>query len=291
MVETARAETERPAMPRKVGPLTGWFVVAAIALVAWSRLAQADAADQALTAEQRQTAETIYANQCATCHGSDGNGLVMEGTDRRAPALNGNPEVTVPYVDLTVRVGRMPPPESKPFDNRARHVLYDDEQRRALVLYLAERFDLAGAIPEPPEGDAAEGRQIYAANCAQCHGSTGAGGVAGAGAWTPPVVTQGPVAVAEAIREGPFEMPRFGPEQISDKEIGDVAAFLQEVAAEQGTLLGLVELNPVYASGFAFLMALVVLVSALWVAGRPTLFPDSDPPRDSDAGEHQGENR
>jgi ubiquinol-cytochrome c reductase cytochrome c subunit len=71
-------------------------------------------------------------------------------------------------------------------------------------------------------------------------------------------------------------MPRFAEEQISDQEVGDVAAFLHFVAEEQGTPLGLVELNPVYASGFAFLFAVVVLFSALWIAGRPTHFPDPD---------------
>lgn len=264
-------------MPRTTGPLAGWLVVAAVAAVTVSYLGPAGAADTALTAEQRQTAERIYANDCAACHGAEGGGRTIPGTDREAPPLQGNPEVTVPYLDLTLRVGRMPPPESQPFDNRARHVAYDDAQRHALVLYLAEQFDLEGTIPEPPEGDAARGRAVYATNCAQCHGSTGAGGVAGGGAWTPPVVTAGPVAIAEAIRVGPFEMPQFGPEQISDQEIGDVVAFMDAVEDEQGTVLGLVELNPVYASGFAFLLALVVLLSALWIAGRPSLFPDTAP--------------
>jgi ubiquinol-cytochrome c reductase cytochrome c subunit len=86
--------------------------------------------------------------------------------------------------------------------------------------------------------------------------------------------------VAEAIRTGPFEMPRFGPEQISDAQVGDVAAFLDAVEAEHTTPLGIVEINPVYASGFAFVLALVVLISALWIAGRPSWFPDPDAPDD-----------
>jgi len=150
-----------------------------------------------------------------------------------------------------------------------------DEERVALVTYLDEQFDLEGEIPEVPEGEPARGRAVFAANCAQCHGSTGAGGVAGAGAWTPPVTDYDAVTIAEAIRVGPFEMPRFGQEQISDQEVGDVAAFLEHVGAESGTPLGLLELNPVYASGFAFLFAVLILISALWIAGRPTHFPDS----------------
>ena len=247
-----------------------------------------------MTPEQRQTAETIYANNCATCHGSDGRGRTIPGTDDAAPALAGNPEVTVPYLDLTVRVGRMPPPQNEPFDNRERHVVVNNEERAALVTYLADQFDLEGEVPDPPEGDAANGRAVYAANCAQCHGSTGAGGVAGAGAWTPPVVDRDPVAIHEAIRVGPFEMPRFGEDQITDQEIGDIAAFTKFVSEEQGTPLGLIELNPVYASGFALIFALIVLVSALWIAGRPTMFPDTQPPPDAqpksqDAGDASNE--
>lgn len=263
-------------MSRPTRSLLGWFVVLTGLLFVVTVAGAAGAADAPLTGGERQQAEAIYANQCATCHGADGSGGTIPGTSDEAPPLAGSPEVTVPYVDLTLRVGRMPPPENEPYDNRARHVLYDDAQRRALVEYMAEQFDIPGEIPQPPPGDASRGREVYAANCAQCHGSTGAGGVAGAGAWTPPVINRDAVAIAEAIRVGPFEMPRFGEEQISDQDVGDVVAFLEFVGEEQGTPLGFVELNPVYASGFAFIFAVIILLSALWIAGRPTHFPDPD---------------
>ena len=273
-------------MPRRTRPLLGWLAVAGVlGALTVSGLVPALAAEEPLSSADRMTAETIYANQCATCHGSDGGGRTIPGTDEDAPALAGNPDVTVPYLDLTIRVGRMPPPENEPFDNRHREVVIDDAERELLVAYLAQQFDLEGEIPQPPEGDATAGREVYAANCAQCHGSTGAGGVAGAGAWTPEVIGRDAVAVAEAIRVGPFEMPRFGEEQISDQEIGDVAAFLEEVAAEEGTPLGLVEINPVYASGFAFAFAVLILLSAMWIAGRPTMFPDNPPATDETSEE------
>jgi ubiquinol-cytochrome c reductase cytochrome c subunit len=261
-------------MPRPTRSLLGWFAVLTGLTFVVAVGGAAGAADEPLTAGERQQAETIYANQCATCHGSDGGGGTIPGTQDQAPPLLDNPDVTVASLDLTLRVGRMPPPENDPYDNRARNVLYDDDQRRALVTYLADQFALDGEVTEPPQGEASRGREIYATNCAQCHGSTGAGGVAGAGAWTPPVIDRDATAIAEAIRVGPFEMPQFGPEQISDQEVGDVVSFLHFVAEEQGTPLGLVELNPVYASGFAFLFAVAILFSALWIAGRPTHFPD-----------------
>ncbi|MGH3665363.1 MAG: c-type cytochrome [Egibacteraceae bacterium] len=248
------------------------------------------AAAQQLEPQERARAQQLYASQCASCHGASGQGGIIPGTDDPVPALQGNPEVTVSYLDLVMRVGRMPPPENAPFDNRARTVTLDDTPRQIVVDYLAEEFDIPGEVPEVGEGDAGNGRDVFAANCAQCHGSTGAGGVAGAGAWTPPVSGKGAVTIAEAIRVGPFAMPQFTAEQISDSEIADIAAFMAEVGAEQGTpIIGLTELNPVYASGFAALFVFVVIIAVLIIAGRPTWFPDpagQHEPRQDEAAEH-----
>lgn len=266
-------------MSRRTRAALGWLVLFAAGITVWGAQGSqpARAQPEELTSAERQQAAAIYANQCASCHGSSGQGAVMPGTNSRAPALAGNPQVTVPYVDLVLRVGRMPPPENEPFDNRSRNPTLDDEERRVLVAYLAEAFDLEGEIPEVGEGDPARGREVYAANCAACHGSTGAGGVAGAGAWTPPVSSREPVTIAEAIRVGPFQMPQFSAEQIPDDEVADVAAFLEEVEEEEGTLLfGLIELNPVYASAFAALLTLVVVAAVLIIAGKPTWFPDPE---------------
>lgn len=256
------------------GALLGW---AAIAAAVWPLSAFAPSAaaggDAGEAVADEQLGATIYASQCAQCHGADGNGGLIEGTDEPAPALAGVDRVTVPYVDLVLRTGRMPPP-GDPFDNRARQVDLNDEERQALVAYVQEAFGIPGAVPEVRSGDAATGREVFAANCAQCHGSAGAGGVAGAGAWTPQVSDYGPVVLAEAVRVGPFEMPAFGPEVVSDAEIGDIAAFLAAVREEPQTPLGLVELNPVFAAAGVALLSAAVVASLLWIAGRPQWFPD-----------------
>ncbi len=263
-------------MSRSARACLGWLVVLAAAAGLAGGLAGAPAGAQTevLSPAERERAATIYASQCATCHGADARGGVVPATGDPVPALAGNPAVTVAYLDLVMRTGRMPPPEDDPYDNRARDVVLTDEERRIVVAYLADAVEIAGELPDPPPGNAARGREVYATNCAQCHGSTGAGGVAGAGAWTPAVNDKLPVTIAEAVRVGPFEMPAFDAEQISDQEVGDIAAFLAEVAAETGTPIGLLELNPVYASGIAALFSLAVVLSLLWIAGRPTWFPD-----------------
>jgi ubiquinol-cytochrome c reductase cytochrome c subunit len=273
-------------------------------LAAWAAVAIAGLA-VALTWSARAGAETtgaeaigdvalgsqLYALDCAQCHAANGLGAEVGDTGRLAPPLRNSEQVTAAYVDLVLRTGRMPPARS-PFDNRARQEIYTDEERRAIVAYTVAEFDLENDLLTVGEGDPARGQQLWAANCAACHGSTGAGGVAGGGTWTPRVNTLEPVTIAEAARVGPFQMPAFDDEQISREGLADIAAFMAAIEEETGTPLGLVELNPVFASGFVALFAVVMLLSLLWISGKPSWFPDpqsTDPdstdPDTTDAGD------
>jgi ubiquinol-cytochrome c reductase cytochrome c subunit len=229
--------------------------------------AQAEDGGQA-TSTQRGA--RLYAESCAQCHAADGSGGV-------GPSLL---DVSVPYVDLVLRTGRMPP-ENRAGEGYGGH--WSDSEREAILTYTTEEFGLEGGIPVIDEGSPAVGRRVWMTNCAACHGSTGAGGVAGGNTITPEVAGRGRVTIAEAVRVGPFQMPAFDREQITDEELGAVAAYMREVAHEEGTPLGLTELNPVYASGAAFLMVVVVVLSLLWMGGEPVHF--ANPPADEAAGQ------
>jgi ubiquinol-cytochrome c reductase cytochrome c subunit len=179
-----------------------------------------------------------------------------------------------------LRTGRMPPGDVA---GRTRGpISWSDPDREALMAWMTENLDLEGDTFVPPDGDAARGRDVYAANCAQCHGYTGEGGVAGAGAITPRVAGLDPVVIGQAIRVGPFEMPPFAADQIPDEAVGDVVAYLHVVEAEEGTLVGLVELNPVYMAAFVFLLAVAVILSCVWIAGRVEMFGDPEPDEPGD---------
>jgi len=270
--------------------LLGWSLVAAVAgLVAVAAMAASapDAVAQDSQLEGTpveasvQNGNRLYAQYCATCHGAGGAGGAVPRYGGQAPALDpeANPNVTVPYLDLVMSTGRMPPAGS-PYDNRTRQIVLDEAERADILAFMAAEFGVEGETPDVGEGEAARGQEVYARNCAQCHGSTGAGGVAGAGAWTPSVSDASAETIAEAIRVGPFNMPRFERGQISEDEVADVVAFLRAVEEEPTTpILGLVELNPVYASGFVALFALAMLLSIVWIGGRPAWFPD--PPKGS----------
>jgi ubiquinol-cytochrome c reductase cytochrome c subunit len=284
-----RTTTTNAAAARQVHRRLGSWLVLIAGVVAlafwWSARAGAQEASEQAADQGGDVAlgAQLYSQACAQCHAADGSGAIVPGTDRRAPALTGRPEITAAYMDVVLRTGRMPP-AADPFDNQPREVAYDDEQRAAIVAWTVQQFDLAEDIPAVPEGNAGRGQSVYAANCAQCHGSTGAGGVAGGGAWTPDVSSYDAVTVAEAVRVGPFQMPAFGPEQITDQELGDVAAFLEEVSHEEGTPVGLVELNPVFASGFVALLALAMILSLFWISAKPTWFPDPERPDEPHGG-------
>lgn len=268
-----------PGSLRPYKALLGWVVVTTAALITIGvRVptgAQAQGVGGRLFASQDQgqlqRGAQIYQQQCAQCHGGDGNGGTVRATGRPAPPLLGT---DVASVDLVLRVGRMPP-VGDPFDNRPRKPTVTGADREALLAWMSSAFSLTGQIPQVEVGDPRRGLEVYGAQCAHCHGSSGGGGVAGAGAYTPSITSYEPVVIAEAIRVGPFEMPAFSPTQISDLQVGDVVAFLSTVEKEQRTpIFGFVELNPVYAAALVALLAVVLVLSLLWIGGRPTWFPD-----------------
>lgn len=281
------AQMQAPARSRR--SLTAWAAVILAALtVALLVSSRADAQEDPAEFGDAAEGARLYALNCASCHAANGLGTEVGDTGRLAPPLRDSEQVTASYMDLVMRTGRMPPAAS-PFDNRPREVVYDEAERLAIVAYTVEEFGVENDlfVVEEEAGDPSRGQQLWAANCAACHGSTGAGGVAGGGAWTPRVNNLEATTIGEAIRVGPFQMPAFDNEQISEQGMADVAAFMAEVESEEGTPLGLTELNPVFASGFAALLAVVMLLSLFWISGKPSWFPDPEAAAEETAGPAQ----
>ena len=273
---------------RSLGAWAGLAVAALLAGFLLSSPADAQSTDPGAIGDLA-VGSRLYALDCASCHAANGLGTEVGNSGRLAPPLRDSPQVTAAYVDLVLRTGRMPP-AGNPFDNQPRDVAYTDAERLAIVAYVIAEFGVENNLFSVGEGDPSRGQQLWAANCAACHGATGAGGVAGGGAWTPAVVSLAPTTIGEAIRVGPFQMPAFDEEQISDQGMADIAAFMTAVEEEEGTPLGLTELNPVYASGFAALVVVVMVLSLLWISGKPTWFPDPEAESsDTAAGDEQSQ--
>lgn len=263
-----------PAPTRRCHPrsaLLQWLAVlaAGAGIAIGVLLGTADAADDAPAERTLSQGRDLYTRNCAQCHGPQGQGASLG--ERPVPAIDDDP---IALLRAVMAAGRMPPDEpAEAFDSGVRSEPLPAGERDAILAYVDEEFDLSGDVAPPPEGDPAPGQDLYATNCAACHGSTGGGGVAGRGALTPALTEYKPQTIADAVRTGPFAMPQFAEGQITDQEIGDIAAFLDTVHNEEFAPLWGHELGPVYASAFAAGLMAVVLIVALVIAGQPMWFP------------------
>lgn len=219
----------------------------------------------------------LYLRDCAWCHGGS-----AEGTPR-APDLRHAPRGAAD-VDFVLRTRRMPlrKPED-PMRRGAATTVYSASDRAAIVGYLRT---LTGAGPDvpmvaaKPPGGLAHGAELYLANCAACHSSTGIGGTLSATAkgteagapetFVPPVTSSSRVEVAEAIRVGPGTMPVFGNETFSDDEVAAIAAYVQYLRrpSDPGGLAG-GHIGPVSEGAVGWIIGLGLLVAvSRWIGTR-----------------------
>jgi ubiquinol-cytochrome c reductase cytochrome c subunit len=203
---------------------------------------------------------TVYAVTCAACHGPAGAGRTGEGVEA-GPALIG---LDVAFVDMTLRTGRMP------IEHRELGVVrdeLDDDERVALVDWMQARMDLEGAIPDVPVGDRARGHELYGLHCSACHGATGQGGIQGEGQIIPPVEGLDRVAVAEAIRVGPFDMPGFSEYTIPDEDAAAIGTFVEEdLTNPPRTVAGIPEMHRITFWGLACVVAAALVAAVVLVA-------------------------
>jgi ubiquinol-cytochrome c reductase cytochrome c subunit len=186
-----------------------------------------------------RTGRFIFLRDCAVCHGADATGT------NDGPSLQG---VGRAAVDFWVSTGRMPlvsDPARDPQTRELRPVpedqlgnpnaparrhapAYTPDVIAALVDYVAT---IAPGGPDIPAvstagADIATGGEVYRLECAACHSWAANGGALyqrEAPSLSRATVTQ----IAEAIRTGPDEMPRFGTSAIPDDQLGDVVAYVQ----------------------------------------------------------------
>jgi ubiquinol-cytochrome c reductase cytochrome c subunit len=164
----------------------------------------------------------LFDDGCVSCHGPDARGVPGRG-----PTLRG---VGAGPIDFYLSTGRMPlaepgiePPRTEP--------LYDAAQRRALTAYITGLQPGGEPIPrvDPARGDLVRGTRLFADSCSGCHQIAGKGGV------DPEIVAPAldaatPVQIGEAIRTGPYLMPRFDKRRLSDRDVDSIARYITQVA-------------------------------------------------------------
>jgi ubiquinol-cytochrome c reductase cytochrome c subunit len=203
----------------------------------------------------------IYATACSTCHGAQKSG------SKDGPSLHG---VGGASLDFELMTGRMPAAvpwiEVAHRDERAGQQLPLADVR-ALEVYLAPV--VSGGPPRPfvANGDAERGQALYAANCEACHAVGGNGGALGGLDWVPALHEASINVVADAIRAGPYEMPRFGERQLDQTSLNDLAAYvirMESVTGSSSPPFRSTGPVPEGAVGYLTLIALVAFVFTFW---------------------------
>src|SRR5439155_54134 len=110
--------------------------------------------------------------------------------------------------DFYLRTGYMPLSRSDVQPSRT-HVLFTARQIRALVAFVAS---VGGGppvpTPHPQRGSVSAGFELFGRHCAGCHQIAAEGGYV-TGARVPPLGQATDREIAEAVRVGPYLMPRF----------------------------------------------------------------------------------
>lgn len=159
----------------------------------------------------------LFAASCSACHG-----LNAEGIHGRGPSLRG---VGALAADCYLQTGRMPlsSPRAQPLRNKP---AFPRQEIRALVSYVASFGGPPIPVVRPQRGSLPDGQRLFSLDCAGCHTIQGQGGIV-TGAIVPSLNEATPTQVAQAIRIGPYVMPRFGEGELSSGQIDSIARYVQ----------------------------------------------------------------
>jgi ubiquinol-cytochrome c reductase cytochrome c subunit len=205
-------------------------------------------------AAQVQEGYALYGAYCAKCHSVRG----------RAPSLQG---VGARAADFYLRTGYMPlvSPHDQPWRSRVR---FSEREIRALVAWVASLGGPPIPHPHPERGNLAQGQELFADNCAGCHQAVAVGGMM-PDARVPTLARATPTEIAEAVRIGPYVMPRFSRQRLSDAQLDSVIRYVQWAQSPEdpgGWAIG--HLGPIPEGLVAWLIGGSVLVVVTLLIGR-----------------------
>ena len=219
------------------------------------------------TSQQAKEGQELFAQNCASCHGLNGEG------SSQGPTLQG---VGSAAVDFQVSTGRMPlaqPGEQAPVKPGE----FTDSEIAALSAYVAS----LGPGPSVPSEDKysstgltdeqiAEGGELFRTNCSACHNVTGQGGALPNGKHAPSLVGVSNKHVYEAMLTGPQQMPVFSDQVLTPKDKAQIIAYLNHVHQEpnQGGL-SLGSIGPVSEGVAIWTVGIGVMIAfAVWITAR-----------------------
>jgi ubiquinol-cytochrome c reductase cytochrome c subunit len=202
----------------------------------------------------------LYAGNCATCHGIAGR-----GTPDRGPSLH---EAGAQAADFYLRTGYMPlnHPDEQPKRGR---VAFRDRELRVLIAYVASLGNGPPVpVPHPERGSLREGLRLFTSHCAGCHQIVGQGGVV-TGARVPPLDQATATQIAEAVRIGPYLMPKFSERDITPAQLDSIVRYvkLTQNPPDRGGW-GIGNVGPFPEGMVTWLLAALALIATCMAIGR-----------------------
>jgi mono/diheme cytochrome c family protein len=199
---------------------------------------QARTLAQGSSQEQLEMGARLYAENCAVCHGPNGEGRVGVTLAKDWPSIR--PELLVKSV-----IEEGVPGSPMPAWSQKKGGPLSDEEIDALILYILS-WETGGPpplsptptfTPRPPitpvpevEGDPNRGVVLYAENCAVCHGPNGEGRVGAQLDKVWPSIRPD-LRIKTAIENGVSgsPMPAWGQKNggpLTEQDINDIVAFV-----------------------------------------------------------------
>jgi ubiquinol-cytochrome c reductase cytochrome c subunit len=204
----------------------------------------------------------LFAANCARCHGIDGNGGHF-GPNLQGPSLRG---VGALAADFYLRTGYMPLDSAADQPERS-SPKFSDPQIEALVRYVAS-LGSGPAVPKPGGGDISEGRELFTEHCSGCHQVVAEGGVM-PGAKAPPLHNATPTQIAEAVRIGPYVMPKFTKKDLSDAQLNSIITYVESVKTpDDAGGWGIGHLGPFSEGIITWLIAIPLLLITCLAIGK-----------------------
>jgi ubiquinol-cytochrome c reductase cytochrome c subunit len=170
----------------------------------------------------------LFAQTCSSCHGNEANGVGPDGQATIGPNLQG---VGAATVDFWVSTGRMPATDVKAVEAERKPSRLTPVQALELAAWVNSLDPSVPAVPNPHLGRASQsvGADLFSLNCAACHTIEGSGDALAFDTNAPSLQNRQVTAqqIAEAVRTGPANMPRFSG-NLSDAQVADITAYVTE---------------------------------------------------------------
>jgi ubiquinol-cytochrome c reductase cytochrome c subunit len=194
---------------------------------------------------------SLFVAGCSYCHGMQATGVAGRG-----PSLVG---VGAQAADFYLTTGRMPLPAPHAHPERSKPA-YQRSQIQALVAYVASLGGPPIPSVDPAHGNLSVGEQAFALNCSGCHQIIARGGIV-TGSAVPSLQQATATEIGEAVRVGPYLMPRFSTGEISPATLDSLARYVLYTRhpADRGGW-GIGHIGPIPEGMVAWLLALGTLL-------------------------------